>query len=254
MLSLDLILAKAKNADRRIGIGATNDLDKVEASVSIANSSGYGKTRVFKDPEELITALKNGELDAGLRGSMDANLTLKAIKKGFGVDHVLRMAILQPRNCKPFFFAPVGVDEGWTVEQKLELILLGAKLMDQMGVEPVVGVLSGGRRGDKGRNAIVDKTLDDAEEVVAKAKSLGINARNCEILIEEAVKDCNLIIGPDGISGNLIFRTLHFLGEGKALGAVVLNIDKVFVDTSRVKASYIDSIALASALVGSRKA
>jgi len=61
-----------------------------------------------------------------------------------------------------------------------------------------------------------------------------------------------MIIGPDGISGNLIFRTLHFLGEGRALGAVVLNIDRVFVDTSRAKGSYVDSIALASALVGKK--
>jgi predicted methyltransferase MtxX (methanogen marker protein 4) len=43
------------------------------------------------------------------------------------------------------------------------------------------------------------------------------------------------------------------LGRGKALGAVVLNIDRVFVDTSRAKSSYVDSIALASALVGRRK-
>jgi predicted methyltransferase MtxX (methanogen marker protein 4) len=33
------------------------------------------------------------------------------------------------------------------------------------------------------------------------------------------------------------------------MGAPILNIDRVFVDTSRAKASYSDSIALASALV-----
>jgi predicted methyltransferase MtxX (methanogen marker protein 4) len=43
------------------------------------------------------------------------------------------------------------------------------------------------------------------------------------------------------------------LGDGKAKGAVVLNIDKVFIDTSRAKTSYLDSIALASAMVGTRK-
>jgi predicted methyltransferase MtxX (methanogen marker protein 4) len=37
------------------------------------------------------------------------------------------------------------------------------------------------------------------------------------------------------------------------MGAVVLNIDKVFVDTSRAKASYLDSIAMASALVSTGK-
>jgi predicted methyltransferase MtxX (methanogen marker protein 4) len=99
----------------------------------------------------------------------------------------------------------------------------------------------------------VDRSLEEADEVVARVSSSGVEAKHYQILIEEAAQDCNMIIAPDGISGNLIFRTLHFLGDGKALGAVVLNIDRVFVDTSRAKSSYIDSIAMASALVGSAK-
>ncbi len=253
MLSPESVLAKGRGQDRKIGIGATTDIEKVEASASIANSAGYGKVAVFSDAGALVKALKNGELDAAVRGDLDSNGVMKAIKKEFAIDHVLRMAILQPRNGKVFFFAPVGVDEGNTVAQKIELVTLGAALMRRLGIEPKVGVLAGGRKGDEGRDARVDRSLAEADEVVAKALQQGVTARNAEILIEEAVKDCNLIIAPDGISGNLIFRTLHFLGEGRALGAVVLNIDKVFVDTSRAKSSYVDSIALASALVGGKK-
>ncbi|MGD1059989.1 MAG: methanogenesis marker protein Mmp4/MtxX [Methanomassiliicoccales archaeon] len=254
MLSPESVLAKGRGQDRRIGIGAVAaDIDKVQASASIAHSAGYGKVTVCLDPEALVKALKSGELDAAVRGDFDSNDVMKAIKKEFAIAHVLRMAILQPRNGKIFFFAPVGVDEGNTVEQKLELIALGAVLMRRMGVEPKVGVLAGGRKSDKGRDPRVDRSLAEADEVATKATEQGIPTRNAEILIEDAVKDCNMIIGPDGISGNLIFRTLHFLGEGRALGAVVLNIDKIFVDTSRSKTSYVDSIALASALVGSKK-
>jgi len=99
----------------------------------------------------------------------------------------------------------------------------------------------------------VDRTMEDAARLAASCESMGIEASDRQILIEDAAKDCNLIIAPDGISGNLIFRTLHFLGDGKAMGAVVLNIDKVFVDTSRAKTSYLDPIALASAMVGSNE-
>ncbi|HVO78334.1 MAG TPA: methanogenesis marker protein Mmp4/MtxX [Methanomassiliicoccales archaeon] len=253
MLSSDSVLAKGRGQDRKIGIGAATDLEKVQASASIAHSAGYGRVTVYQSAESLVKALKSGEIDAAVRGNLDSNEVMKAIKKEFAVDHVLRMAILQPRNGKVFFFAPVGVDEGNTVEQKLELVTLGAGLMRRMGIEPRVGVLAGGRITDKGRDSRVDKSLADADEVTLKASQQGITARNAEILIEEAVKDCNLIIGPDGISGNLIFRTLHFLGEGRALGAVVLNIERIFVDTSRAKSSYVDSIALASALVGGKK-
>jgi predicted methyltransferase MtxX (methanogen marker protein 4) len=127
------------------------------------------------------------------------------------------------------------------------------KLLRRMGVEPRIGVLSGGRLGDKGRHPVVDRTLSDAEEVTGRGVAAGLDVKDFEILIEDAAIDRNFILAPDGISGNLIFRTLHFLGRGKALGAVVLNIDRVFVDTSRAKSSYVDSIALASALVGRRK-
>jgi putative methanogen marker protein 4 len=225
----------------------------VEASASIAKASKFGEVKLFTDVEEMVMELRNGQLDAAIRGSLDANQTLKAIKRVFSVDHVSRMAILQPRNGHTFFFAPVGVDEGRTVAQKVEMVVSGAALMRRIGVEPKVGILSGGRKGDEGRDPLVDRSLQEADEVVARLSSLGINAKHFQILIEEAAKECNMIIAPDGISGNLIFRTLHFLGDGKALGAVVLNIDRVFVDTSRAKSSYVDSIAMASALVGSAK-
>ncbi len=253
MISPDFFMQKARGPERRIGIGVAGDADKIEASIAITNAAGYGNARSYLDPGQLIRALQANEIDAAVRGTMDANAVMRAIKSEFKVDHVLRMALLQPRSGRMFFFAPVGVDEGVSVDQKLELITLGAKLMRQVGVEPRVGVLSGGRHEDKGRSADIDRSLAEGEEVATKAMALGIQTRHAEILIEEAVKDCNMIIAPDGISGNLIFRTLHFLGEGRALGAVVLNIDKVFVDTTRAKGSYVDSIALASSLVSGRK-
>ena len=253
MLSIELILSKAKGPERRIGIGVAGDLDKVEASAAIAKASKFGDIKLFIDVEEMVRELRNGKLDAAIRGSLDANLALKAIKQQFGVDHISRMAILQPRNGHMFFFAPVGIDEGRTVSQKVEMVTAGAALMRRLGVEPKVGILSGGRKGDEGRDASVDRSMHDAEDVVTQLLPLGIDSKHYQILIEEAAKDCNMIIAPDGVSGNLIFRTLHFLGDGKALGAVVLNIDPVFVDTSRAKSSYVDSIAMASALVWSEK-
>jgi len=82
-------------------------------------------------------------------------------------------------------------------------------------------------------------------ELVAK---LG-NAVHCEILIEDAVKTCGIIIAPDGISGNLVFRTLAFLGAGHGHGAPVVNIAKIFVDTSRAQKDYANALMLAAALL-----
>lgn len=41
---------------------------------------------------------------------------------------------------------------------------------------------------------------------------------------------------------------MHFIGGAKALGAPVVNADKLFIDTSRAKTDYRDSIALAMRL------
>ena len=60
--------------------------------------------------------------------------------------------------------------------------------------------------------------------------------------------EADIIVAPEGITGNIIFRSLHFIGGVHALGAPVVNSDKVFIDTSRVKVDYRDSIALAMRL------
>ncbi len=54
-------------------------------------------------------------------------------------------------------------------------------------------------------------------------------------MIEKAIENkSNLILAPNGISGNLIYRTLVHLGGGKAYGAIYMGIDYNIIDTSRV--------------------
>jgi predicted methyltransferase MtxX (methanogen marker protein 4) len=138
----------------------------------------------------------------------------------------------------------VGIDEGWTVADKLELIRKGRTIARRFGLPEKVGVLSGGRLGDLGRHERVDRSMADAELVVRLS-----GAVHCEILIEDAVESCGLIIAPDGISGNLVFRTLAFLGAGFGHGAPVVNIDRIFVDTSRAQPDYTNALLLAASLL-----
>jgi putative methanogen marker protein 4 len=250
MVNPELIFKVAKSTERKIGIGVGSSEENVESSVTIANASKYGVTATFGDADELVSALKNGEIDAAVRGTLDSKDAMSAVKKAFGLDHVLRVALMQPRGGPIFFLAPVGVDEGWTVEQKVEIMQLGSKMIRRMGVTPAIGIMSGGRISDRGRSPIVDRSINDAEEVVRIGMAQGLDVVHCEILIEEAVKTKNFLIAPDGISGNLIFRTMHLVDGGRSMGAPIVNLDKVFVDTSRAKVSFVDSIALASALLG----
>ncbi len=160
------------------------------------------------------------------------------------MDRLDRAALLETSSHKLFFLAPVGVDEGWTVQEKVALVEKVRRLAEKFGLSPRVAVLSGGRFGDVGRHPQVDRSLADAELV---AKLTG--ATHYEILIEDAIIDAGVIIAPDGIAGNLIFRTLTFLGSGQGHGAPVVNIDKIFVDTSRASPDYANAIRLAESML-----
>jgi putative methanogen marker protein 4 len=254
MLTSDLVLSQARSGRMRVGIGAGEDERKVLDSQEEAAAEGYGEVTVYHDPQKLARDLFTGRIDAAVRGDLGSNQAMAAVRSVFGVSKVLRAAFLEPAGGRMFLFSPVGIDEGWTVEEKVELARLSVRTLLPLTSRPVVGIMSGGRGSDRGRMVEIDRTIDDASEVVTRLVGEGIDARDVQILIEDASKECDVIIAPDGISGNLVFRTLHFLGNGKALGAPVLNIDRPYIDTSRAKVSYVDSIALAAVLAARKGA
>ena len=242
-----------------IGIGAGRDPESVRATMEKLSKtiplrcftypenqkdfSGFDAVFSQNPEEELVQALYLGAIDAAIRGSLPSAGTLAALKRVAGVPRLERIAFLEAADGIRFLLAPVGVDEGWTVEEKVSFIVQARKMASAFGVTDRAAVLSGGRLGDVGRHPVVDKTIADAEEVASRT-----GAVHAEILIESAVCDYGIIIAPDGISGNLIFRTLCLLGGGIAHGAPVANIDRIFVDTSRASSDYSNSVFIANSL------
>lgn len=221
-------------------VGNKKEIDEIGTELEVVDTD---------DPEKVLSELLvSRNVDAVIRGTAKASGAISNLKEALGMKRVCRLALLLTADGTPFFLAPVGIDEGNTIKDKLRIITLGAEHIRRLGVEPVVGVLSGGRIGDIGRDRRVDRTLADGEFVTGQALELGINARHYTILIEDAIKESNFIVAPDGISGNLIFRTIAFLGGGDGLGAPVLLDNYVFVDTSRVGGHFTKAIMLASAL------
>ena len=193
--------------------------------------------------QDLVNDLMHGTIRAAIRGTLPANATLTALKQVAGVDHLERIALLETAGGKKFLLAPVGVDEGWSVAEKVSLVKKGREIAGKFGLPSRVAILSGGRLGDVGRNRRIDRSMAEAELV---ARLTG--ETHYEILIEAAISDAGVIIAPDGITGNLIFRTLTFLGAGHGHGAPVVNIDRIFVDTSRASPDYRNAILLADTL------
>ncbi len=275
---LDTVMERARAQKARVGVGIGSDVlsDTMLADLRSAHEfadpvliGGSEEMRTIEtdtatnadadapdsfeiihsdDPEqELVRKLVCGEIDAAVRGTLSATKTLRNLRSALGIPRLHRLALLATTDNQPFFLAPVGIDEGNTIADKIDLVQRGASYITRFGITPKVAVLSGGRFEDVGRSRVVDQSLADGEVVARKLSDSGIDAKHYGILIEDAVRDANFIVAPDGIAGNLIFRTLTFLGGGVGFGAPVM-VAPIFVDTSRVKVDYSNAIMLASAL------
>jgi predicted methyltransferase MtxX (methanogen marker protein 4) len=78
-----------------------------------------------------------------------------------------------------------------------------------------------------------------------------VAARHKGILIE-SYRDDDIVIAPEGVSGNLIFRTLLLFCGAHSYGAPVL-MDKILIDSSRARGSFDGPVMLASAMAGMRE-
>lgn len=262
----DLIIDRARMSRARIAIGAEKGYEKkVIESAARAEESGYARVVVVSreklaggvenvvslSPEaKLVEMVKKGDVAGIVRGSLDINPIMKALKEQYGIRKLLRLAILQPPHVSPFFFAPVGIDDAWGVREKVKLGQLGADLMRRLGIDENIAVLGGGRKGDIGRSAVTDRSIRSAEKAADILAAKGYNATCMYILFEEAIEKYNFILAPDGISGNLIYRSLCLVGEGTGMGGPAVGTDFVYVDTSRAGRTYHNAICCASALAG----
>ncbi len=229
----------------RVGIGRGTDAGNVERSVEAMKQYDVA---IYDEPEALIDDLIAGKIDAAIRGDMSSSVLLPIVKQKTGLKGLERIVFLELLNGKMIIMAPVGIDEGWSDEQRIELARQSVKMAKRVGLGTKIAVMSGGRCEDRGRCRAVDTSIDSALNIVKVLRSEGYDAYHSQILIEDAVNNADILIAPQGIVGNIIFRTLHFIGGAKALGAPIVNLDKVFIDTSRVKTDYTDSIALAMRL------
>lgn len=231
--------------DVRVGIGRGSDVGNVERSVLAMEGRDI---RIYDDPNELVSDLVSGRIDAAVRGDMSSSMLLPILKKGLGVKGLERVAFMEPQGGKLIILSPVGIDEGWTEDQRYDLAVRSARLARKVGMGDRIAVMSGGRCEDVGRCKAVDRSIESARAIAKRLVADGYDAYHSQILIEDAVREADIIIAPEGITGNIIFRTMHLVGGAKALGAPVVNLDRVFIDTSRAKTDYRDSLALAMRL------
>jgi len=248
VIDVPRILEIGRRSSARVGVGLPKGLVD-SAKRQLAEHHSELRIDTFDDPRFLVLALKNGTIDAAVRGTMSSAKVLGELKREFELKEIMRTAILEDSKGKQFLLTPVGIDEGTTLESRLKLVLSSLSYFSAAGWRLEVGVLSKGRLEDKGRGKEIEASLAEGEKLVQRLRKDGMKAEHRGILLEEAVSKADIVVAPDGVSGNLIFRAMHYVGGGKAFGAPVVNMKKVFIDTSRAKTDFTDSILLAAGLV-----
>ncbi len=274
MLTIEYIRGIAKERFAKVAIGVSSEREdftsKTVSSAIIAQKKGFAKAILVGDGStiqryltdeleivhsdrpwfEIVKLVKENYVDAGIRGSLSATKVIKEMKKSFKLTRTHRISLLSTFRGELFFFAPVGIDEGNELIDKQILVEHALNLHKQLDIDPKIAVLSGGRKEDFGRSSKVDKTLKEGEFLANMIKErLVLDIKHYGILIEDAIKEkATFILAPDGISGNLIFRTLEFLGGGRGIGAVYTDIipKNILIDVSRATTNYVDTLAFAS--------
>jgi len=217
------------------------------------------------NPEEtLIDLMMSRKVDGVVRGSFKANATLRALKSRMlksGNQAPNRIGLLQhPLSEKAIYLSPVGIEEGKDFETKKLIISKGIELLQLLGFSPKIDVLAAGLEPDDlGRDSYSDETIHAASQLVKVFGSYPeLRIKSSGILVENSIGEgANFIIAPDGISGNLLYRTLVHVADWKSFGAVLILKDSklsdhVYVDTSRIGTvhEYRRALTFASALAG----
>ena len=227
-----------------IGIGKNKNIKKA-CDIFIKENKNV-ELKLVDNENDLIKAILDEKTDAVIRGSLAASGVMKKLKKNY--PDISRATYINGEDVE-FLLTPVGIDEGATLEDKFKIAINCAEFFKRQSKTPKICVMACGRKGDYGRSPKISKSIDDSEELTRMIKeNTDFEVINHYILIEQAIKDkCNIIIAPDGIIGNIIFRTLVLVNSWPSCGAVTFGIDAIYIDTSRDQntSGYLRSLKLA---------
>ena len=216
---------------KKIAIGIGKNSNILKAVEIFQNEHNLGIIPI-KNDDDLVDAIMNEDIDAVIRGSLPASGVMRQLKKHFS--DVSRATYVNGDGHE-FLLTPVGIDEGNTLEEKLKMAIDCGEFLKKLSRNPKIAVLADGRKGDYGRSETISKSIDDSERLTQIiTENTDFEVKNYYILIEQALNDnCNVIIAPDGIIGNIIFRTLILVNSWPSCGAVTFGINGIYIDTSR---------------------
>lgn len=230
----------------KIAVGLGKNKDVIKACEAFKKENSNVEIITVDNDNDLVKAILDDNVNAVVRGSLPASSVMKELKSKFS--DISRATYINGNNIE-FLLTPVGIDEGATIEDKLKIAIYCGEFLKKQSKIPKIAVMASGRKGDYGRSEEISKSIDESNELTKLIKeNTDFEVINHYILIEKAIKDkCNIIIAPNGIMGNIIFRTLVLVNSWPSCGAVTFGINSIYIDTSRDQniKGYLRSLKLA---------
>ena len=150
------------------GLGENENI--IKASNELKDIEDLNITLV-RSEDELLEAFKNPEVHATLRGSLKASKIIKSIKELKPDCKINRTTYINTSDDEgfskdyEFLLAPVGIDEGKNIEEKVELAIQAANFLQYLGKMPKIAILAEGRKDDLGRSERIDESLLSSQKL-----------------------------------------------------------------------------------------
>ena len=253
------ILIGNKAEMERVAQSIDFDLSHVEI---IHNNKGAGESARIA-----VSMIKNGRADILMKGFVSTGALLKAVldkeiglRKGGVLSHVAFFE--SPYYHKLVCVTDVAMNIAPDFDTKVQILNNAVEACHKIGITtPKVAVIAAVETVNPKMEATVHaamlKTMSDRKQFtgcivdgpLAIDNAVDKEAARHKGIVSEVAGDCDVIVVPDIEAGNILYKTLNFLG-GATSAAVIMGATVPIVLTSRSdsEVSKMLSIALAAAM------
>lgn len=214
-----------------------------------------------------VAAIRNGEADILMKGHVSTGPLLKVVldkenglRKGATLSHVALME--SPYYHKLLCVTDAAVNVAPEFKDKVEIINNAVEAFHKLGIaEPKVAVIGAvevvNPKMEATEHAALLTLMNRRRQIkgciidgpLALDNAISKEAADHKGIISDVAGDCDIILTPDINGGNILYKSLNFLG-GATAGAVIMGATVPIVLTSRSDSerSKLCSIALAAAM------
>ena len=231
----------------------------------IKGIKGFEKIISETPEQKLAEMLACRKVDGIIRGTIDDFKTYEAYQALVGKEKTERkidLSLMEDAKGRQFFISDASNPEGWTKEEKIKSCKRIIEFMKGIKIKPKIGCITGVRHETYKRRKNIKKwpmsylnqTYKDAEEVVKYFKKRAILAKNYAIELNAAMDDgCNIIVPPNGMVGNQMFRAVGLIGGGKCVICARIGLPHFYEDNSRNEKDFSYHVKWVVAWVNSKK-